>query len=373
MEILNNILKELKITDSNSLREYISKNYGKASKLKIYKSSDLGVDSEDRIFEDVINLQYAIIDVPRIDLSNSSNISFQDCVFTGDVRIGNRERKNLSVFFNHVCIDGYLSISGVECNKEVSLSSVIAKEIRVINSEISSFRLWTSKTSSLKFQSSSIGDYSSLSNELGFIQKYQTNINNSTSSGDQIKLSSQLKSDKELEEDYNNFNALKYPEEADYRQLSSSEKKSSISETLEFIFKNNASKLNHGQQSKIKYLKGLNNLENGFQKFIYWAFGGLIRPSFILMMMLLVVVLFGAIFANFGLYNASCLDGSDSCAPRALEFWEALYYSGISFTTIGYGDIYPVSSIRYLAILEGVLGVLLSSCFVVSVTRKYIE
>ena len=373
MEILNNILKDLNITDKKSLREYISQNYGKDSKLKVYKSSDLGVNSEDRIFDDIVEYQYAIIDVPRIDISNSLKISFQDCIFTGDVRLGNRENKDLSVLFNHVCINGYLSISGVECKKDVSLSSVIAKEIRVINSEVEKLSLWTSKTSSLKLQNSSIGEYISLSNELGFVQKYQTNIKKSSSSGDKINLSSQLKSDEKLEEDYNDFNALKYPKEADYKKLSSSEKKSSISETLEFIFKNNSSKLNRRQQSKIKYLQGLNNLDSGFQKLIYWMFGGLIRPSFILIIMALVIVLFGVIFANLGLYNASCLEGGDSCSPRTLGFWEALYYSGISFTTIGYGDIYPVSSIRYMAILEGVLGVLLSSCLVVSLTRKYIE
>ena len=57
----------------------------------------------------------------------------------------------------------------------------------------------------------------------------------------------------------------------------------------------------------------------------------------------------------------------------SLCFSEALYFSGISFTTIGYGDIAPLKSIRYIAVIEGLIGILLSSSFVISLTRKYID
>lgn len=40
-------------------------------------------------------------------------------------------------------------------------------------------------------------------------------------------------------------------------------------------------------------------------------------------------------------------------------FWDCVYFSFITYTTVGYGDIYPIGLIRYLAGLESLIGLLL--------------
>jgi hypothetical protein len=58
---------------------------------------------------------------------------------------------------------------------------------------------------------------------------------------------------------------------------------------------------------------------------------------------------------------------------RELGILEALYFSGITFTTIGYGDLAPVGWTRGLAVSEGLVGVLTVSAFLVSLVRRYCD
>ena len=42
---------------------------------------------------------------------------------------------------------------------------------------------------------------------------------------------------------------------------------------------------------------------------------------------------------------------------QSLNFWdEGIYFSAVTLTTLGYGDIAPMGSFRYLAILEAFTG-----------------
>jgi hypothetical protein len=58
---------------------------------------------------------------------------------------------------------------------------------------------------------------------------------------------------------------------------------------------------------------------------------------------------------------------------RPIGLFEALYYSGITFTTVGYGDIVPMGAARYLAMTEAFCGIVMSSGLAVSIARRYIE
>ena len=52
-------------------------------------------------------------------------------------------------------------------------------------------------------------------------------------------------------------------------------------------------------------------------------------------------------------------------------WWEHVYFSGITFASIGYGDLVPAEPIpRVLAVLEGVLGVTFLGMLIASATKK---
>jgi len=62
--------------------------------------------------------------------------------------------------------------------------------------------------------------------------------------------------------------------------------------------------------------------------------------------------------------------------PIELSFENALYFSTITFTTVGYGDIEPIGINRVIAATEAIVGVALNIAFigyVLSSRRFFIE
>ena len=57
-------------------------------------------------------------------------------------------------------------------------------------------------------------------------------------------------------------------------------------------------------------------------------------------------------------------------SPRPATFWECIYFSGITFATVGYGDFIPAPPMRLLALTEGALGVFTMGFFVVVLANR---
>lgn len=55
------------------------------------------------------------------------------------------------------------------------------------------------------------------------------------------------------------------------------------------------------------------------------------------------------------------------------SFWNSLYFSIVTFTTLGYGDYHAVGAMRFIAALESFVGAALMSLFTVIVARNIIR
>lgn len=97
----------------------------------------------------------------------------------------------------------------------------------------------------------------------------------------------------------------------------------------------------------------------------------LIVPTFaFLTFYTLLIVIFACLYRIFDVYTAS-LHFRIAGEVREIAFLESLYFSVITLSTVGYGDIVPVSeSIRVVAAIQIVLGVLLL-LFGFSEIRRY--
>lgn len=98
--------------------------------------------------------------------------------------------------------------------------------------------------------------------------------------------------------------------------------------------------------------------------FLKWCYGYGVYSKRIVVTMLAVILFFAAVYWCFG--DASTIrNHGDAFNP--------LYFSIITFTTIGYGDYAPLGSLRWAAGFEGMLGLFLMAIFTVSFARKIIR
>jgi len=82
--------------------------------------------------------------------------------------------------------------------------------------------------------------------------------------------------------------------------------------------------------------------------------------------MIVVIMGFAYIFhllQNIDYYNAHYF----------LNYMDSLYFSLVTYTTVGYGDLHVVGDFRILAGIEAIIGITLTSLFTVIVARKIIR
>jgi tetratricopeptide (TPR) repeat protein len=58
---------------------------------------------------------------------------------------------------------------------------------------------------------------------------------------------------------------------------------------------------------------------------------------------------------------------------RGISFIEGLYFSAITFATVGYGDYLPLGWLRLVAVWEALSGIIMMALFLVALTRRYLR
>lgn len=91
------------------------------------------------------------------------------------------------------------------------------------------------------------------------------------------------------------------------------------------------------------------------------------KPQRIVLSAFLTIMLFALLYGLLGAVEAS------SGQAVTLRWSDYIYYSTVTFTTVGYGDFVPKASavFRFLAAFEAFLGVFLSGLFIFTLARKY--
>lgn len=96
----------------------------------------------------------------------------------------------------------------------------------------------------------------------------------------------------------------------------------------------------------------------------YWAFAGFgYRPARVVASAAFLVLVYALAYWSVGGVVASSGEGTPG-------FLDAVYFSGITFATVGYGDFVPAPHARAIALTEGAVGAFTLSFFVVVLANR---
>ncbi|MEG2788015.1 MAG: pentapeptide repeat-containing protein [Romboutsia sp.] len=129
--------------------------------------------------------------------------------------------------------------------------------------------------------------------------------------------------------------------------------------------------------SKCMEHKSLNGI-NKIKSTIFWLLCGYgERPTYALIASLEIVLLFAIIYMITGLsvggYNIDyqlILESGLTMPNLIPDFMKSLYFSIVTFTTVGYGDITPIRSSVFLSGVEMLLGVTMVGVWTATLARK---
>ena len=137
-------------------------------------------------------------------------------------------------------------------------------------------------------------------------------------------------------------------------------------EMAEFIEKNNIC-TSVSEYAQFLYMRNKINL-SGIPKVVYISFGGMIKPWVIIMWLFGITIVCGILYLISG--TLSCLNSE---IPLYEKIFQALYFSAVTITSVGYGDIQPCGFAKVIAAIEGFVGLLIGGAFCVALTRKYLS
>lgn len=115
------------------------------------------------------------------------------------------------------------------------------------------------------------------------------------------------------------------------------------------------------------------SLKRFISKIVEFSCGYGERPLRIVLISALVIIVFSMVFFLTGLnYNDQTIifSFSNSLFQNIENFFNSLYFSVVTFTTLGYGDILPLGISKFFAAIEALLGGFILALFVVVFVKK---
>lgn len=121
------------------------------------------------------------------------------------------------------------------------------------------------------------------------------------------------------------------------------------------------------------YVKEMNLVRKNskYLSYLWFLFYGLMsgygeRPGRVILSIVLVLAFFTILV--FGLAINYSVSGSEKC----LQLFDSFYYVVVTFTTLGYGDMYPVTTGgKVISNILSLSGLFLSGMFVATIVRRY--
>jgi hypothetical protein len=153
------------------------------------------------------------------------------------------------------------------------------------------------------------------------------------------------------------------------KEIKSNEVYNTMVSTLSFLKNSTTLATDRDKFTEILYYEVLIAQKKASHRVFVWFIGGFLKPFRFITLAICVLLIFAVVYSlPIFQFSISSIGNTGS-----LSFFDALYFSGITFTSIGYGDISPLGFTRLLAVVEGISGIAIMSSFLVALVNKYLD
>lgn len=369
------LLRDIGIQDQQSLHDWIAGRsvikHGEAE-FQVVTAKDLELDDENRCHFPDFKIREVIVDCEEVLIQNSSNIIIKDCAFLGSLIIGNKTSRPIKLSLDTVVVGERLIVSGNDfLVSPASLTDVRSPLLRLDNFRCDELHVDGCVVASTQLLRLTCNVLSVADNQLGRLEVADGKFKSVRFPPGQVDVSSLPRLSKSwalLRRSPTAFKPFSIPPRRSFDEaadeISRGEAVRRLVETLDFLQEHSEDIYSRRQAAELKYQRALAESPGSFSTALIILTGALVKP-------MRIVGLAAATIALFSLAYHYCDLRFEQ--KEVKTFWEALYFSGLTFTTIGYGDITPMGLARFLAVLEGLFGIVLSSALVVSLVRRHIE
>lgn len=112
----------------------------------------------------------------------------------------------------------------------------------------------------------------------------------------------------------------------------------------------------------------------GFKKLVFdWMGLYATSPGRVIFSNIIMITFFSFIYTTLPYIANTTLSGFNPQDTYWTKFWIAAYYTGITYFTVGYGEIVPTGILRLVADLTAFVGVFMMSYFTVAFVRKILR
>ena len=339
--------------------------------LVLMDAAAMGLDSEARLYDDTIAFENTILNVDRLRLCDSREIRLVNCIICGDLLIGEKSRKVESVFLYSCIVLGTLSLLHLDANARIEISCLNCRKLLVNQCRLAKAHITQCKIGMFAIYGSTARSLYAEENAFTFLDVADSHFNSVSFDHRQVNLDALcLRQDcwrqKRKIQSLNHFHFLR---PHSFPIMSERNSYHATIDTLRFLRESTAVDGDKNALAKIKEYEAYYFQRNYLSQILVGFFGAFVRPRQILLLATLVYIACAWLYSS-PLCMFYVRGGK---TPTCIDITDALYFSGITITTIGYGDIWPYGLGKAIAVGEGAVGVILASCFVVALVRRYIE